>query len=214
MLLVHPFSSTGSPRRCLPRPSRTCRSIAAARNPVGFTKKKKNRNPAGSVRKSFPFRCRSPITMLLMIYGRACYGTIAAVKPLLQQPNSPMAMAALRPSPSGYDITAETTGLHLKPRRPGGQPSVLVLRLAVTETHNWFGIGGRSGRLRRPRRLSRDIRLPLASSGPDYLRSGDDCRRLIARTTMHDVPAGQDSVLPPDYRAVHDMMLSDPESSC
>lgn len=41
MLLVHPFSSTGSPRRCLPRPSRTCRSIAAARNPVGFTKKKK-----------------------------------------------------------------------------------------------------------------------------------------------------------------------------
>jgi hypothetical protein len=96
-----------------------------------------------------------------------------------------MAMAALRASE--YDIEAEMTGLDLKPRRPGGLPSLLVLRLAVTETHNWYGIGGRSGRLRRPRRLSREIRLPLASSGPDYLRSGDDCRRLIAQTTMHEL---------------------------
>ena len=66
----------------------------------------------------------------------------------------------------------------------GGQWSELVLHLAVTETHQWFGIGGAGGRLRRPRRLTRDKRLPLSSSGPDYLRSAAVCRRLIVLGVM------------------------------
>ncbi|RLN22610.1 hypothetical protein C2845_PM07G33740 [Panicum miliaceum] len=93
-----------------------------------------------------------------------------------------MAVAAPTPRPNRRDITAETTGLDLVTLPGGGQPSE---HLAVTETHEWFGIGGASGRLRRPRLLTRDKRLPLASSGPDYLRSADDCRRLIVRGMMH-----------------------------
>ncbi|PUZ53131.1 hypothetical protein GQ55_5G029900 [Panicum hallii var. hallii] len=94
-------------------------------------------------------------------------------------------MAVAAPRPNGHDITAETTGLDLVALPGDGQRSELVLHLAVTETHEWFGIGGASGRLRRPRLLTRDKRLPLASSGPDYLRSADDCRRLIVRGLMH-----------------------------
>ncbi|CAO1940823.1 unnamed protein product [Urochloa humidicola] len=83
------------------------------------------------------------------------------------------------PRASNHYITAETTRLNLAPL-PDGEPSKLVLDLAVTETHEWFGIGGRTGRLRRPRRLSRNknISLPLATSA-------GDCRRLIIREIMH-----------------------------
>ncbi|CAO2195780.1 unnamed protein product [Urochloa humidicola] len=96
-------------------------------------------------------------------------------------------MDAAAPRPSNHYITAETTRLNLAPL-PDGEPSKLVLDLVVTETHEWFGIGGRSGRLRRPRRLSRNTRLPLAAASagdPDYLRSAGACRRLIARAIMH-----------------------------
>ncbi|KAG2603154.1 hypothetical protein PVAP13_5KG750300 [Panicum virgatum] len=93
-----------------------------------------------------------------------------------------MAMAA--PWPNGHGITAETTGLDLVTLPGGGQWSELVLHLPVTETHQWFGIGGAGGRLRRPRRLTRDKRLPLSSSGPDYLRSAAVCRRLIVLGVM------------------------------
>ncbi|OEL28506.1 hypothetical protein BAE44_0010470 [Dichanthelium oligosanthes] len=100
-------------------------------------------------------------------------------------------MDSAAPRPSGYDITAETTGLDLVPRRGGGKPSKLVLRLAlaVTEAHEWFGIGGVSGRLRRPRRLSRNTKITLRlanSGGPGYLQSGDHCRRRIVRKMMRE----------------------------
>ncbi|CAO2167617.1 unnamed protein product [Urochloa humidicola] len=89
---------------------------------------------------------------------------------------------------SNHYITAETTRLNLAPL-PDGELSKLVLDLAVTATHEWFGIGGRSGRLRRPRRLTRNIPLPLATSAgdPDYLRSRGDCRHLITRAIMHEL---------------------------
>ncbi|CAL4952875.1 unnamed protein product [Urochloa decumbens] len=99
-----------------------------------------------------------------------------------------MDAAAAMPMPTNKYITAETTRLNLVPLRDD-EPSKLVLDLAVTETHEWFGIGGRRGRLRRPRRLSRNMRLPLAAASaggdPDYLRSAGDCRRLISQTITH-----------------------------
>ncbi|CAL4952874.1 unnamed protein product [Urochloa decumbens] len=89
--------------------------------------------------------------------------------------------AAAATRPSGHGISAETTALNQVPL-PHGQPSQLVLHLAVTETHEWFGIGGRSGHLRRPRLLtSRDVRLTLPTSCPDFRR------RLIVWTIMHEL---------------------------
>jgi hypothetical protein len=102
------------------------------------------------------------------------------------------------PMPNGLEITSETTRLDVESRPPGGGvgPRVeLVLRLAMTECHTWLGIGGRSERVRRPRRMSREIWLALddnsSSSGgggeANYLRSGDDCRRLIGRAIKHSL---------------------------
>jgi len=99
------------------------------------------------------------------------------------------------PMPNEVSITSDTTRVDVEPRPPGGGgPRVeLVLRLAMTECHTWLGIGGRSGRVRRPRRMSRKIWLALDDTpsssrrGPDYLRSGDDCRRLIGRAIKHSL---------------------------
>lgn len=103
-------------------------------------------------------------------------------------------------APNNLRITSETTGFDLEPRPPGGgEPRLeLVLRLAMMECHKWRGVGGRSGRVRRPRRMSRDTSLALdvtsfggsgcgGGGGPDYLRSGVDCRRLIGRAIKHSL---------------------------
>ncbi|KAF8762472.1 hypothetical protein HU200_009440 [Digitaria exilis] len=93
-------------------------------------------------------------------------------------------MDAAAARPSGYEITAETTRIDVKPSKA----SELVLHLAVTETHTWLGIGGRNARLRRPRRLGRDVEMLLAArSGPDYLQKADECRRLMVRATAQEL---------------------------
>ncbi|KAF8694306.1 hypothetical protein HU200_038447 [Digitaria exilis] len=99
-------------------------------------------------------------------------------------------MDAASPSPSGYEITVETKGLDVKkpsPLEDVGKTSELVLHLAVTETHEWNGIGGRRAPLRPTWRLVRDVIIHLPLSRPSYLRSGGDLRRLLVWATVHEL---------------------------
>ncbi|KAJ1286958.1 hypothetical protein BS78_03G392400 [Paspalum vaginatum] len=90
------------------------------------------------------------------------------------------ASASASPKPSRFDITAEMIELDLVPSPAAGE---LLLQLAVTELHTWLGIGGRTGRVRRPRLLSRKI--PLSLSSPRSLHIAG-CRRLVTRAMMDE----------------------------
>ncbi|KAF8648673.1 hypothetical protein HU200_064721 [Digitaria exilis] len=89
---------------------------------------------------------------------------------------------AASPRPSGHNISTETTRLDMWPVR--GEQSSLVLHLAVTETHKWLGIGGRSARLRRPRRLGRTARTQLSAG---LQTAGDELRPLMVRATTQEL---------------------------
>nr|CAB3475329.1 unnamed protein product [Digitaria exilis] len=89
---------------------------------------------------------------------------------------------AASPRPSGHNISTETTRLDMWP--VSGEQSSLVLHLAVTETHKWLGIGGRSARLRRSRRLGRTARMQLSAG---LQTAGDELRRLMVRATTQEL---------------------------
>ncbi|KAF8715983.1 hypothetical protein HU200_026950 [Digitaria exilis] len=97
-------------------------------------------------------------------------------------------MDAAAPRPSSYAITAETTGLDVDPDLAGhGRGRDLVLHLTVTETHKWFGIGGRSALLRRPRSLRRQAWTALPCPAAGYLQCSGECRRLMVRLTTQEL---------------------------